>query len=261
MNTKLIFFDIDGTIMNERTGYISSSTINAIKKAQANGHLAFINTGRTFAEIDKELIDFGFDGFVCGCGTYISYHDKVLMNQTIPSSLCKEILHDLINLKIDAILEGSSTIYYDDLPNLPKLVRMRDLQKDVKKFNVQSWNVQDLTYDKFCIWASSEESEKQFCNKYKDKFDFINRGKFYEVVPMGYSKATGIEFLLDYLKLPHENTYALGDGANDLAMLKYVKHSIAMGNAPDDIKNIVTFVTSHVDSDGVENALKHFELI
>jgi Cof subfamily protein (haloacid dehalogenase superfamily) len=261
MDAKIIFFDIDGTILSERTGNISKSTIDAIKKAQSNGHLAFINTGRTYAEIDSELIDIGFDGYVCGCGTYITYHNIVLLNKTISDPLCKAILQDLITLKIDAVLEGSSAVYYADFPALPKLVKLRSIHKDIKHFNIQSWSSRQLQFDKFCIWPSSPISEEQFCLKYNNQFDFINRGGFYEVVPKGCSKASGIAFLLEYLNLPHENTYALGDGANDLAMLKYVKHSIAMGNSKDEIKNIVTFVTSGVDDDGAAYALKHFGII
>lgn len=261
MDTKIIFFDIDGTILSERTGNVSESTINAIRTAQSNGHLAFINSGRTYAEIDRELIEIGFDGYVCGCGTYISYHDKVLFNKTISSSLSTEILHDLIALKIDAVLEGSSAIYYADFPALPKLVKLRSYQRDIKHFNIQSWSSKQLQFDKFCIWPSSPISEEQFCIKYNAQFDFINRSGFYEVVPKGCSKASGIAFLLEYLNLPHENTYALGDGANDLAMLEYVKHSIAMGNSKEEIKNIVSFVTSDVDDDGAAHALKHFEII
>ena len=48
MNRKLIFFDIDGTIAVEPTGEIPDSAKEAIKKAKENGHLVFINTGRTF---------------------------------------------------------------------------------------------------------------------------------------------------------------------------------------------------------------------
>lgn len=83
----------------------------------------------------------------------------------------------------------------------------------------------------------------------------------YEVVPKNHSKATGIEFLLSHLNIPHENTYSLGDGANDLSMLEYVQHSIGMGNSSDDIKGIVSYQTKDVDQDGVAVALKHFNII
>ena len=42
MNRKLIFFDIDGTIIPEDTGVIPESTKEAIKKAKENGHLVLL---------------------------------------------------------------------------------------------------------------------------------------------------------------------------------------------------------------------------
>lgn len=74
MNKKMIFFDIDGTILHEKTRTIPQSTLSAIKKARENGHLAFINTGRTFFNLTDDILGIGFDGYVCGCGTYIHYY-------------------------------------------------------------------------------------------------------------------------------------------------------------------------------------------
>ena len=75
MNNKIMFFDIDGTLLSEKTHSIPESTITALKKAKENGHLIFINTGRTFSLIDNCIKDLDPDGYVCGCGTYIRYHD------------------------------------------------------------------------------------------------------------------------------------------------------------------------------------------
>ena len=52
-----------------------------------------------------------------------------------------------------------------------------------------------------------------------------------------------------------------GDGGNDMAMLKHVAVSVAMGNANDELKEIADYVTKSVDNDGIYHALKHFELI
>jgi hydroxymethylpyrimidine pyrophosphatase-like HAD family hydrolase len=130
------------------------------------------------------------------------------------------------------------------------------------KFSVGSWDEPDISFDKLCIWPEEDVRANQFHEKYKDILDFIDReGHLYEIVPKGYSKASGIAFMLNKLGIPYENTYAFGDGENDLPMLTYAKHSIAMGNAPQSIKDIVTHVTEDVDQAGIELALKHFKLI
>ena len=72
------FFDIDGTVLSEITKEVPVSAINAMKAAQQAGHLLFINTGRTICSIPPEIRRLKFDGYLCGCGTYLTYQDEVL---------------------------------------------------------------------------------------------------------------------------------------------------------------------------------------
>ncbi len=261
--TNIIFFDIDGTILSHRTFKISDSTLSSIQMAKAKGNLIFINTGRTFAELDHTIKNIGFDGFVCGCGTYISYEKKVLLHQTLPTDLCRNLIHDLRTYQVEAVLEGSDAVYFDDRNLSPRLKEQRDFMENVFQITTYSWDQTDILFDKFCIWTDDADTKKFLFEKYKNVFDFIERDKsiFYEVIPKAYSKATGIDFLIKHLNIPHENTYAFGDGANDLEMLQYVKNSIGMGNCDSDVKKIVTFLTKDVDEDGIEYALTHFNLI
>jgi Cof subfamily protein (haloacid dehalogenase superfamily) len=264
MKRKIIFFDIDGTILSNRTFSISDSTRAAILKAQENGHLVFINTGRAMAEIGNEITDIGFDGYICGCGTYIIYEDKELFHKTISPKLISRLIEDMRRYRVEALLEGTGAIYYDrdDAIQNPILKEIKHYHMFSQKFNIGSWDDKTVSFDKFCIWASSDELFYQFQEIYKNNFDFIHRrDKFYEVVPKGYSKATGIEYILGHLNIAREDTYALGDSSNDLSMLLYVKHSIAMGNSIQDIINMASYVTKDVDEEGVACALKHYNII
>lgn len=262
MSRKIIFFDIDGTILSHRTNHISQSTYHAIKTAQTNGHLVFVNSGRTIAEIENDITQIGFDGYVCGCGTYISYHGHVLFHNTLPKDMIPILVQDFKNNQIEAIMEGSDSIYFDMNSKHPTIKRIWNDQLQHHDINIASFEICDKSVDKFCIWPTTKEGWTCFYSKYKEIFEFIDRKKnFYEVVPKGFSKATGIEYLLDYLNISHDNTYALGDGPNDLPMLSYVKHSIAMGNSDPDICHLVSFITEDVDKDGVACALKHYNII
>ena len=60
-----IIFDIDGTILSEKTKEIPKSAIEALLVAQKKGHLLFINTGRTMCSIPAQLKQFMFDGYLC----------------------------------------------------------------------------------------------------------------------------------------------------------------------------------------------------
>lgn len=59
-------------------------------------------------------------------------------------------------------------------------------------------------------------------------------------------------------RLPFDigDTYAFGDGLNDLQMIEYVGTGVAMGNAVPELKEIADFVTKPVDEDGIAYAVK-----
>ncbi len=258
----LLFFDIDGTILDESTGCVSENTINAIQQAQANGHLVFINSGRTFCNIDPAIQEIGFDGYVCGCGTHILYQGQVLLYHSVDKDLTLEIMEDIRQCGLEAILEGKDGIYFDDEVRVPEWNHMKNRLLNTIKSPLGSWNDTNLSIDKFCTWSDKDSNFNGFFNKYKDRFEFIDRGdNIHEVVPIGFSKATGIQFLMKQLTIPFENTFGFGDSTNDLPMLEYANNSIAMGNCTPCLRDIVSFVTKNVEEDGIEYALKHFQLI
>lgn len=263
MSKKIIFFDIDGTLITENTQECPKSTIKAIKKARENGHLTFINTGRTFFNVDKLIRDIGFDGYICGCGTYINYKDKPILYKSIPHETCAEIVKKLRETRIDALLEGLNDIYFDQTKAL-----FGDLAKTKEEFRKhgfdvsKSWDDPELTFDKFVVWINEDSDYEHFYSYITKKFDYIDRGNnFGEIVPKGYSKATGIKFLQRYFDIPLENCYAIGDSTNDLPMLEYVPNSIAMGNAAPALFDLVSFVTKDIEEDGIEHALEHYGII
>lgn len=262
LDKSIIFFDIDGTILSHRTLEISDSTKDAIKKLQDNGHLAFVNTGRTLGEIGQDILSLNFDGYVYGCGTHIIYKGEEFHHVSIPVETMPELIKDLRELHIEAILEGSKAIYYAEEYTNETAKMIKHDQTYLLNYNVLTWDEEIIDIDKLCIWPQVKSDFETFYNKYKEVFDFIDRGdEFYEVVPIGYSKATGIEFLLKHLNISLDNSYAIGDSSNDLTMLEYAKTSIAMENSSQDILDMASFITKDVDEGGVEHALKHYKLI
>ncbi|MDP4146124.1 MAG: HAD family hydrolase [Bacillota bacterium] len=263
MNRKIIFFDIDGTILDEKTHRCPESTVRAIKKARENGHLTFINTGRTFFNIEENIRKIGFDGYVCGCGTYIKYKDKQLLYRAVPHETCVEIVQKLRGCRIPALFEAANDFFFDySKPITGELAEFREhfLAKglDVSK----SWDDPELVFDKLVVWINEDSDFDNFYSYITKDFEYIDRGNnFGEIVPKGYSKATGIKFLQEYFDIPLEDCYAIGDSTNDLPMLEYVPNSIAMGNSTPLLFDSVTFVTKHIEEDGIKHALEHYGII
>ena len=75
---KALFFDIDGTLLSEKTGLVPDSAKQAIKEARKRGHLVFINTGRVYPHTRDIRSEIETDGCLCGCGTYVIAEGRVL---------------------------------------------------------------------------------------------------------------------------------------------------------------------------------------
>ena len=85
-----MFFDIDGTLMEDSPShFVPAGTPEALRRAREAGNLLFVNTGRPVINVDADVRILGFDGYICGCGTYIECGGKELFYATNPPALCR----------------------------------------------------------------------------------------------------------------------------------------------------------------------------
>lgn len=82
MTQKVVFLDVDGTLVDYEN-HLPQSAVEAVQRARANGHLVYICTGRSHAEVQPELWDMGLDGMIGGNGSYVEHQGTVLMHQVI----------------------------------------------------------------------------------------------------------------------------------------------------------------------------------
>ncbi len=260
---NMLFFDIDGTLITEGAHILPTSARQALQRARSQGHLTFINTGRTYFNVPDYVRAIGFDGYVCGCGTYIRMNDEVLLSHTIPHDTCLEIVSVLRDCNVSAMFEGTDGLFFDyTRPASGDLARIQ-ARFGGENFDIShSWDRPDLVFDKLVIWRDSRCDFNTFYRYITKDFTYIDRGDgFGEIVPKGFSKASGIRYLQDRLHIPLERCYAFGDSANDLPMLEYVIHSVAMGNSMDGLADKVEFVTTDIEKDGIAHAMRHYGII
>ena len=147
--------------------------------------------------------------------------------------------------KLEGILEGRDTVYFDNFENIKHkdVLRIINQHKSEGFFYGSTWHEENIEIDKFVVFINENSDFNSFYEKYKDRFEFIKRAEDF------------------YVDIPLENTYAIGDSTNDLAMLEYAHTSIAMGNSTPSLFDKVSFVTKDIDEDGIYYALKHYNLI
>ena len=254
---KIIFFDIDGTLISGGSSLMSESTKEAIHVARANGHICMINTGRTKRLVGEDITgQVEFDGLLLGCGTEIEYRGKRLMHKTFTLEESQAILDAMKKYHVDAILEGSREDY---APRGEEVFTQafRDMAAEIEERKYDRYANALGNFDKLYAYAQSPEGMESMKRDLAGILDFIDREHgYHELVPAGYSKATAIRYITDYLKIPMENTVAIGDSNNDLPMLKYAHTSIAMGNSSEEVLETADHITTDVDKDGIWNALK-----
>ncbi|MCD8153755.1 MAG: HAD family hydrolase [Clostridiales bacterium] len=264
MSRKILFFDIDGTLFTPYPFSVPESTAAALKKARENGHLTFVNTGRTRSMIPEEIRALDFDGYVLGCGTRVYMHDRQLFFRTIPNLLCREVVDMARECRVAVTYEGGSRLLYDGA-NLARSAFMEEFLSAYPKEDLSAYGREEscvYTFDKFLVQLLPESHREKFRSFCESHFSILAHTEdVWEVVQKGCSKATGMEFLLKRLGISVEDSFAFGDGINDLPMLEYAGTGVAMGNASKDILPYCGYQTTPVDQDGIWNALEHFGLI
>ncbi|GAB3158708.1 HAD family hydrolase [Myceligenerans halotolerans] len=77
-----------------------------------------------------------------------------------------------------------------------------------------------------------------------------------DIAPMGVTKASGLERVRQELGVPVERTLAVGDGANDIDMLRWAARGVAMGHASERVRDAADETTGGIEDDGVVAVLR-----
>lgn len=263
MKKKALFFDIDGTLLTDGTRILPESAEEVIKKARAAGHMVFINTGRSRCLMQELENRIEVDGYLCGCGTYIEAGGRRRMHHVISAGRRMEIQKSILDHKLDGILEGPYGIHVQKgESHMPGVQRVKELFLGSGVMDAVEWTEKPYLFDKFCVLRDENSDLDGFLKSLEPDIAYIDRGNhLYECVPAGFDKATAMAFILDYFKIPWEESYAFGDSSNDLAMIRYACHSVIMGEHAEVLEPYAEFITKRVEDDGIAYAFEQLKIV
>lgn len=261
MDQKIIFFDIDGTLYDSELG-VPESAREAIRNLLEKNHIPIICTGRTRAMIPEYLMDIGFMGIIAGAGTYVEYKNEVLHNKVVGEGETKEILSFLQKHGIKHVAEGPEYVYFDPSDHSEVYDFINQLLHVIGKDKGKPIDHENIRINKISCFVNKPEEQTRILQFIENKYhEIIHHGGVLELLPLGYTKATGIQTLLKHLRIDRKDTYAFGDSMNDIEMLDYVEYGIAMGNSYTEVLKRAKYITKSLKEDGIFYGLKEFGLI
>lgn len=283
MEKKIIFFDVDGTLVAGVDGveYVPESTKKAIALTRAKGNLVYLCTGRSKAEIYDFILDCGIDGVIGAGGGYVEIGDTMLYHKKVTKEAVNHMVDYFEANNFDYYVESNGGLFasknlvkrleriiYGDIENDLE-ARKRWERKENHFINalIEGEELRRDDINKACFLENPNIPFDDIISEFKDEFNVIHctvpifGDDSGELSVPNIHKANAIETLINHLGIDRKDTYAFGDGMNDKEMLEYVNVGIAVGNAKDGLKEIADEVTDDITNDGIYNAMKRHNLI
>jgi len=240
-NIKAIILDLDGTLLDDNKK-ISDKTIEFLKQIKEDIKI-IPASARQFCTIKPylEKLDLLDDNnyTICFNGSLIvNNKEKELFSSYIDKNVVVKIDDFILDNNIDwTYYLYDSRLLRNDISNIDEFVNKNKIYKIV---GISTHEVIDKIRNNLpkCILDNLEITSSEL-----NRIEFVNKGM---------TKVKAIELLLNKLDIDKENVVAIGDGDNDIDMIKYVGCGIAMLNSPEIVKENADIVTKRSNNeDGV----------
>jgi Cof subfamily protein (haloacid dehalogenase superfamily) len=257
MAYKIVFFDIDGTLLDEEKK-VPADTVEAIRRLQEKGVETVIATGRApyfFQPLAKQL---GITSYVSLNGAYVVHQGKPVYKRVIaPTDL--ELLVEAAGKNGHPLVFEGAEAFYSNAESHPRVfTSVSSLKVDQPGYDPEFWKKEDI----FQVFLHNMVDEEHL---YENAVPNLRMIRWHEhamdVLPASGSKGEGIAKLLEYLELSPSEAVAFGDGLNDIEMLVEAGLGIAMGNSHEEVKPHANYVTTHVSKGGIRNGLVYAGLL
>ncbi|KMY45141.1 hypothetical protein AC622_13640 [Bacillus sp. FJAT-27916] len=254
---KICFFDIDGTLLDSEKK-IPQSTKEALRLLKKNGTYIAIATGRAPFMIKGLLKELEIDSYVSFNGQYVVFEGEVIYR----NPLSRE---QLTRLEMDSGQHGHSMVFMNDVTMKANVKHDPYIEESLGTLHFPHPELDPVYYKEQDIYQGLLFCEEHETALYEGKYPDIQFIRWHpysmDVVPLGGSKAKGIEQVIKRKGFTMDDVYAFGDALNDMEMIQAAGCGVVMGNGVQQVKEHADFVTKSVDDDGIYYALKQLKLI
>ncbi len=273
MSFKLLVIDVDGTLLNEQ-GVISEEDKSAIDEARKRGVAVSLCTGRVHRASRDVLAALNLDGYhIFSDGAVVSdaANTHQIYAKTIEAATFRVLVGYVHRHHINTIDVFTVNGHYVEPATEPWVIHIRKnffgLEPAVIDFS-ELIGKEKITKATMAVASVQDKAKaKAFSEAFKGRLKLSSSAnvtfpeiEFVNIIDPGVSKAEALKFLASYLKIPMEEVIAIGDGKNDIPLLLCAGTSVAMGHAPEEVKECANYITLDVAHSGVAAAIKKFVL-
>lgn len=268
MDWKIVFSDIDGTVLNSKHELLAS-TIEAVQKL-ALKNIPFVLVSARMPKAMKLILDemnVKMPMISYGGALVLDEQNQILHDDKINKLDTKAIIDEIELLWPDDVVIN----YYSDDNWFVKDEDNKAVKREENITNVKASqadfkeliNKNILPNKILCMTKANISSKIEAV--LQEKFPQLNIVRssdiLIEIMNKDVSKANGIEVLLHHLNMTPAQAIAFGDNYNDLDMLKLVGRGVVMQNAPEKIKKQMKYITKSNNEDGIYEYLQKLDLV
>ena len=262
MDKKMIFLDLDGTLLNDekKLPKVNRDAIDAALKA---GHKVLICTGRPLSSVIKLLPAFGLDQPGCyaiaynGGLIYDAGAKKAVYQKTLPLEQVRYVFdraYEYGKIHIQTYTE-KGFICECDTPESAFYERMTHCDRKVVKDVIEELNGQEPCKMLAMAYGFERKQIEGFRSSMLDyckgKMDVcFSCYEYLEFMPERINKGNSICWMSEFLNIPMEHTIAVGDAENDITMIQTAAVGAVMKNADDEIKQYGNYITERDNNEG-----------
>ncbi|KAA8998791.1 Cof-type HAD-IIB family hydrolase [Paenibacillus spiritus] len=257
MAYRIVFFDIDGTLVNEEKE-IPADTLEAVRRLKDSGVEPVIATGRAPYFIKPLAEALGIDSYVCLNGALVVYKGDMLYKQPLSPETIAALVETSGRHGHSLVFEGADA-YFANSENHPFVTdSVNSLKVEHPGYDPEFWRGNEI----YQIFLHCEAEDEPLYEELLDRLRLIRWHPYaMDVLPPGSSKAKGIEAMLNLLGMKPEEAVAFGDGLNDKEMLELAGLGIAMGNSTPELLPYADYVTADVNDGGICKGLVYAGLL
>lgn len=261
MNKDIVIFsDIDGTLVSFTSHRIPVSAVETLTEAKRRGHRFYISTGRPPQFINNlQQIEHLIDGYLTTNGAYCYIGQEIVNCRYISEEDLRTIVEASDEMNFSVVIAGERDIVVYNNNSLVYEIYQKGLHVPMDTYSQDLQLLKGQRILQISPFITVEE-EKKVMPRLKHCMSNRWHPQFTDITAAGVDKSVGFQAMTSRLGIDPSRTFAIGDGGNDIPLLRAAGTGIAMGNADETTKESADFVTAHVDDDGFAKALRHFGL-